>query len=485
MNALLSAMSDENNKTVTTNGAAAFKSTKSTVLDFFAIGSALREQSPKVHVDVFSAAWNEDPALALKAMFYARDVRGGQGQREAFRNQLAWLASIAPETVHKNLYLIAEYGRWDDLYALVGTKMEPLMFELMGQQLAADLLDIDNASILAKWLKSENASSKTTKALALKTRTAFGLGSKEYRQTLSRLRKHLNVVEQQISAQNWDIDYERVPSLAMMKYRKAFAKHNEAGFTSYIEAVNNGEAKMNAGVLYPFDIIDKIGVFYGGTNIDPQVAQAMWDNLPDFIEGDDSSAIAVVDTSGSMNGDAINVAVSLGMYLAERSTGPFKDHCITFSDSPELIKIQGDNIVSKVRAFAHAPWGFSTNLEATFDLILNAAVANNIPQSEMVGKLFIISDMQFNCVRGGSNETLYQAMQRKFAAAGYEAPQVVFWNVRGTTRSQPVTMHETGAQLVSGFSPSIFKHVLGAAMTSPYELMLEVLNNGRYDALEV
>lgn len=491
MNQLLGAMSDTNNRTHTENGAGAFKSTKSNVLDFFALGSAMRERSESDHVNIFASAWMENPELALKAMFYARDVRGGQGQRVAFRNQLRYLADISPDTVRANLHLIPEYGRWDDLYELVGTKVEKDVYSLFRTQLLDDLRNPEHPSLLAKWLKSENASSARTKQLATATRKALGLSSPDYRKTLSTLRANLNVIERKISAGEWsNIDYPAVPSLAMMKYRKAFAKHDQNGFTDFIGKVNKGEAKINSGTLYPYEIVEKVGVFHGWgygsqSQIDPELAQAMWDNLPDYVDSDAGNAIAVVDTSGSMNGTPINVAVSLGMYFAERNNGPFKDHFITFNNNPHLMKIEGSDFVSKVRHIGNAPWSGSTNLEGVFHLILASAVKHNVPEDEMVKKIFIISDMQFNCVHGGSNQTLFDRMKELYARAGYEMPSVVFWNVNARQSNQPVTMDERGTQLVSGFSPSLFQHIMGAALETPYEMMLKVLESDRYEPLKV
>lgn len=492
MNSLLSAMTDTNNATTTTNGAGAFKSTKSNVLDLFARGSALRECSVDQQINLFSSAYMENNELALKAMFYARDVRGGQGQREAFRNQLRYLASIDPDTVRKNLALIPEYGRWDDLYALMDTKVEQDALALMRDQLMDDMGN-SNPSLLAKWLKSENASSRKTKELATKTRKFFGLNSSTYRKVLSELRKRLDVVERKISSDEWlTIDYSAVPSNAMMKYRNAFARHDAEGFTDFIGKVNKGEAKINSATLYPYEIVEKVGVFnnywslaYERPSIDPELAQAMWDNLPDYVDGDTGGAIAVVDTSGSMTGMPINVAVSLGMYFAERNSGPFKDHFITFNTNPELMKIEGNDFVSKVRHIGEAPWSGSTNLEGVFKLILDSAVKNNVPQDEMPTKLFIISDMQFNCVQGGTDQTLFDRAREMFASAGYELPNIVFWNVNGITGNQPVTMDERGTQLVSGFSPSLFTYIMGSAYETPYELMLKVLNSERYQPLKV
>lgn len=493
MNQFLSGLENETNRTTTENGAAAFKSTKSSVLDFFASGSAMRGLGEHEHVSYFSNAWLENPELAFKCMFYARDVRGGQGQRDAFRNQLRYLSTLDSETLRANLKWIPVYGRWDDLYALFDTPLENDVLEMFKTQLMKDMGNPDTPSLLAKWLKSENASSPRTKQLAAKTRKYLKFSPAQYRKVLSTLRSTLNVVERDMSKSNWsEIQYPHVPSQAMMKYRNAFKRNDGSRFTDFVESVNRGEVKINSDTLYPYQIVEKVGVFTGywgsrnTSTIDPKLAQAMWDNLPDYVDGNDGNAIAVVDTSGSMNGDPINVAVSLGMYFAERNAGPFKDHFITFSDNPELQKIAGNDFVAKVRKIGQANWGGSTNLEATFDLILRTAVKNNVPAEDMPTKLFIISDMQFNCVRGGRDETLYEAMRRKYQQAGYEAPQVVFWNVRATANpNQPATMDERGVQLVSGLSPSVFQYVMSGAFQTPYELMLDVLNSERYEPLKV
>ncbi len=490
MNKLLSGLQNETNRTTTENGATAFKSTKSSVLDFFAVGASMRGLGEQEHVNYLSNAWLENPELAFKCMFYARDVRGGQGQRDAFRNQLRFLAGISPETLRANLNLIPVYGRWDDLYSLFDTEVEGDVLALFRTQLMKDMGNPDTPSLLAKWLKSENASSPVTKYLASKTRKYLKFTPAQYRKVLSTLRNTLNIVERDMSKCQWsEIEYPHVPSQAMMKYRNAFKRNDGARFTTFVEKVNSGEEKINADTLYPYQIVEKVTGYWGqsqNSNIDPKLAQAMWDNLPDYVDGSDGNAIAVVDTSGSMSGDPINVAVSLGMYFAERNKGAFKDHFITFNTNPELMQIAGKDFVSKVRKIGQAPWGGSTNLEATFELILRTAIDNEVPAEDMPTKLFIISDMQFNCVSGGKDETLYHNMKRKFNQAGYEAPQVVFWNVRATANpNQPVTMDERGVQLVSGLSPSIFQYIMGGAFQTPYELMVDVLNSERYEPLTI
>lgn len=494
MNTMLNGLRAAGNTARTENGALVRRDTGSKVLDFFSKGGALRNTSASVAQNLFSDAWAENPELALKAMFYFRDVRGGQGQRGAFRNQLTWLANVAPETVRKNIGLIAEYGRWDDIYALVGTKVEADAFGVLTEQLQADMRAAVNdqpISLLAKWLKSENASSQTTKALARKTRKALGWNSKQYRKVLSTLRNKLDVVETKISAKEWEgIKYQAVPSQAMMKYRKAFRKNDEDRFARYMDAVTSGEAKINAATLYPYQIVER-----AFNHDNAQELDALWNALPDYVAGSEENSIAVVDTSDSMSWHGTtprDVAVSLGMYLAERAKGPYKDHFITFSQRPQLQRVIGNTIVDKARNLFQAAWDGNTNIEAVFDLILDIAVKNRLAPEDMIQKLYIISDMQFDQATGNGwsrdnvNRGLFDTIRARYESAGYQLPQLVFWNVdaRDNTNT-PMSLDDRGFVNVSGFSPSIFKNLMDNKFLDAYGMMENVLQSDRYAALKV
>jgi hypothetical protein len=492
MNKMLNGLHDSTNVAMTENGATARRTTNSAVLDFFSHGGALRGAGASRAIPLFDSAWAENPELALKAMFYFRDVRGGQGQRQAFRDQLKYLVKLSPETVRKNLPLISEYGRWDDLYSLMDTPLESDVLALFKSQLTEDMKAAKegaNFSLLAKWLKSENASSKQTKLFARKTRKFMGMDSKTYRKLLSSLRAELDVVERKTSSNHWDeIAYSHVPSNAMMKYRKAFRKHDEVRFEDFIGKVNAGEEKVNMGVTYPYEIIHQIGVgYYSKGNISDAEANALWNALPNYVDGEPENAICVVDTSGSMHGTPIEVALSLGIYMAERASGPYKDHFITFSATPKLQKLEGTGIKQKVKNMNDAHWDMNTNIEAVFNLILNVAVKNELAQDEIVTKLYIISDMEFdNCTgRGRVNETLMQSIAAKYQAHGYEMPFLVFWNVDARNKQQPMSMDDRGFQNVSGFSPAIFKALMENQNLDAYGLMLQVLENERYAPLSV
>lgn len=514
----LNHLSNATNVAHTENGARAFATTNSSLLDFFSQGGALRNRSVNEKIRLFTKAFAEDNLLALKALFYFRDVIEGQGERQLFRDIIRYMANGPQrDALAKNLHLIPSFGRWDDLYSLDSTPLEAQAYSLMKAQYVADLKS-ENPSLLGKWLKSENSSSPITRKLAKKTRQNFGLASKDrkadmglagvYRKSLSSLRSRINILETQMSEKEWDeIDYSTVPSQAGLKYRQAFYRNDEVRYTDFIEAAKTGKVvikddkevkvKINTKTLYPYQIVEKI--FTGGmhrisnkmygavrdTN-EGDVLDAMWNNLPDYFDGSSENSICVVDTSGSMSGQPLNVAVSLGIYAAERNAGAFKDHFITFSENPKLQKIEGSSIAEKVNNLSRAQWNMSTDIEKVFDLILNTAVANHSSQDELPTRIFIISDMEFNAAKRHHNDkALFQVIRDKFTANNYVMPNLVFWNVNARSAQFPMTMNEAGVQLVSGFSPTIFTGLMKNKMASAYELMLNVIDTERYSAVTV
>jgi len=483
---------NDDNIAYTENGALAFATSGSKVLDFFSNGGALRERGTTSVIDVFEKAYAENPLLATKALFYFRDVRGGQGERKTFRTLLTHCANKHPEAVRTNLALIAEYGRWDDLYSLVDTPLENDIWPLIDVQLAEDI-NSDKPSLLAKWLASENASSDTTKKYARKTRVALNMSSRAYRKVLSAIRAKIGLVEQDISTNNWsDIQYDKLPSKAGLQYRKAFYRHDAERYAHFLEQVKAGEKKINAATLYPYEIVEKTkatGYVYGqGTISASEIAtlDAMWNALPDYFDGNECSGLVVADTSGSMSGRPITVSVSLAIYTAERNTGVFKDKFITFSNRPSLQTVKGNNIVEKVQNLSKAHWDMNTNVKAVFDLILDTAKKNHSPQEDLPTHLYIVSDMEFDsCASSGVNERLFETIAKEYEANDYKMPFLVFWNVNSRNNQQPMTMDKRGFQLVSGCSPSIFTSLLSNKAVSAYELMLNVLNSERYSAIQL
>lgn len=489
---MLAHLKSATNVAYTANGAKTLATTESKLVDFFAIGSAMRNRTDNDKIQLFAKAFHEDRLLALKLLFHTRDIRGGQGERDTFRTILKYMAIRHPEHIEPNVALIPFYGRWDDILVLLDTPLQDLAMAIVQAQLSDDLQS-DSPSLLAKWLPSENASSYKTKLVAKKVRELLSMTSKQYRKTLSSLRTKINIVESKMSANEWsEIQYDKLPSKAGMIYRNAFYNRDSERYTAFIESLKRGETKVNANTLYPYEIVREYmnsGMVRMGnryytsftTSGTDEVLEAMWKNLPDYVGDNFENALAVVDTSGSMSGLPIQVALSLGLYLAERNKGTFHNHFITFSSQPELQEIIGSSLGEKLNNMASAHWDMSTNIESVFRLILDTAIANRLPQSELPTKLFIVSDMQFDCVRGGTNARLFETMKNLFASNGYQLPELVFWNVNAFNTNFPVKVNETGTALVSGCSPSIFKNLLAGKDMTPYMLMLDVLNSERYD----
>ena len=468
----------ETNVAYTQNGAISNASSLDALVDFFGKGGSVDKDT---FLDLYRKAYAQNPTYAVRILFYMRDVRGGQGVRDNFRAALK-------ETPNADVLIdfVPEYGRWDDLYALAETKYANKVFQTMFDQLQIDM-NLSKPTLLAKWLKSENTSSPESRRLGRLTRKAFDMTPRQYRKTLSELRNKLNIVEREISSNNIEkITYEHVPSQAMKRYYKLFFKKDEERFQSYLESVKKGEKKINASTLYPHQIAEKI---LTGKERNSETLDLLWDNLPDYID-DYEPTIAVVDTSGSMERGTgstrpIDVSVSLGLYFAERNKGPFKDYFITFSERPQVQKIQGDTLTQKIDSIHRANWGMSTNFQAVFQMILEHAVKNNIDQKDMIKRVFVISDMQFNSAEGDyysrGNKTNFQAVDLMYEEAGYKRPDMVFWNVNGDYGNDtPVTVDDTGTLLVSGYSPSILKHAMNSEVITPLDIVMDVVESDRY-----
>ena len=479
---LLNAMK---NTTYTEKGALTNKSTMKGMLDFFALAGAMRNRSESDIISLFDKAYSEDEVGAIVLAFYFRDCREGQGERRLFRVIMHHLAKQNKSIVISLLPLIMDYGRGDDFYCLVDTPVETEMFKHIKQQLAEDW-NAEFPSLLAKWIKSENASSPKTKELAKKTRLALGMSPKQYRQGLSAIRAKLNLIETKMTQGNWsEIEYDKIPSKAGMQYRSAFYRHDEERYVDFIKPkVVDGqkqEVVVNAKTLYPYEIVGKcLNTDYRGmSDVDQLTMDAYWNNLPDYLKGEDSNALAVVDVSGSMFGTPIEVAISLGMYVAEKNQGEFHNHFMTFSTTPELVEIKGENVYEKVSNMSVAHWSMSTNIEGVFKKILSTAVRNSMTQKDMPSIVYIISDMEFdNCMSDAHmQETVFQNLGRQYAEAGFELPHLVFWNVDARQNNIPM-IGEGNYSLVSGFSPAIFDSVMKRVTAE--EVMMDVINKERY-----
>jgi len=480
----------ENNLTTTHNGATALKTTNSNLVDMFGTIGAMRNSSCEAITDLFIKAFSEDKLIATKMLFYARDVRNsGLGERRVFKESIKFLANVHPEIIIKNMQNIPMFGRYDDLYALIGTPAESAMWDFVRTQLNADIDAFkkgESISLLAKWLKSTNTSSKESVKIGRLTAKTLGYSEIEYRRLLSMLRNHIDVVERKMSNNDWqDIKYEAVPSNAMNIYRNSFVKHDRDGFTEYIEAVKSGDKKINASTLFPYDILEKMcsgNYFTLRPDKYDEVLEAQWKSLPNYIDGE-NNILVMADTSASMNGRPMATAIGLAMYFAERNKGVFSDVFMTFSRQPSFVKLVGDTLYEKIRCVPSIVQ--NTNLEAAFELILETAVKNNLTMEDMPKSLVVVSDMQFDAQTTDRNMTWHNAMVKRFSNYGYEFPNIIYWNVNSTKSAFQVTSNYKGVQLASGQSPSVFKSILNNIGKTPYEAMINTLENPVYDCITV
>jgi len=492
---MLNYLKQEANVTATENGAVTNITTNSDCLDLFATIGALRRESDAEIEDRFLRAFTENRDIAMKLLFFARDIRGGLGERRVFRVIFKWLAYNEPEAARKNIAHVAEYGRFDDLLVLMGTPCEKDMLNALKKQFDADTEALKNGgevSLLAKWLPSVNASNVETVFLAKRVARHFGMSDASYRKALVALRARIRIIENNLREKDYSFDYSKQPSKAMYKYRKAFIRNDGERYADFLGRVSKGEIRLHADTLSPYELVEPYlsDIYYTAASRsfmrpvsqqEKDALNATWSSLPHF--GNDENALAVIDTSASMYWTAkplpASVALSLGLYFAEHNTGIYKNHIIEFSSRPQLIEIKGDTFADRLRYVASFNEVADTNLEAVFDLILKSAVKNKVAKCDLIKKLIIISDMEFNACITNANFTNFENAKAKFEAHGYELPDIVFWNVASRTRQQPVTKNDNGVVLVSGCTPRIFEMVASGTM-NPYAFMLEVVESERY-----
>ena len=469
------------NETYTENGAVTYRTSGKDCLDLFAVIGALRNAEEQDICDRFLKAYAENPDLAMKILFYARDVRGGLGERRVFRSILTWLAANEKGSVVRNLPFIAEYGRWDDVLVLLDTPCRAEALALLKKQFRDDLaaLDVDgDISLLGKWLPSVNASNGETVKTAKMIARAFGLSDRDYRKALVKLRARIRIIENNLREKDYTFDYAKQPSKAMFKYRKAFLRNDGERYSAFMGKVDRGEATLHTGTLMPYELVERA---YNCTEEERRSLDVTWHALDDFTT--DENALVVADGSGSMYWGSkpmpAAVAQSLAIYFAEHNKGRFHNHFLTFSMTPRLVEIKGKDIVEKVRYCETFNECANTNLESVFDLILRTAVRYRVPQAEMPAKLYIISDMEFDYCVANASMTNFENAKARFAAAGYTLPDLVFWNVNSRHEQQPVKENDRGVALVSGCSPRIFSMVMDGEL-DPYDFMLSVIDTERY-----
>ncbi len=496
MNAFANAIQNEAKTTYTENGMKAMNTTDSACLDLFAVIGALRQTNygrTNLQTDraerLFADAYNENPLLATKTLFYARDIREGLGERDTVRNLMRYTAKYHPEALKSNLDLVGFYGRYDDLYSFIGTSLEDEMWNCMKAQFELDIQNMETnkpVSLLAKWIKTPDASSKKTRSLGILTAKKLGYSTYEFKRILRKLRKHIGIVESQMSANEWnDIQYPSVPSRAAMLYRNAFKKHDGDRYDAYIQSAIKGEAKINSGTLYPYDLVEK---FWEREDDGADTLEAQWRQLPNYV-GEGHNILVMADVSGSMSGRPMASSIGLAMYFAERNVGDFHNLFMTFSSHPDFVKLKGETLQQKIQMVHGCDWGMDTNIEAAFDSILNLCKSHNIKPEEVPEAIIIVTDMEFNEAASesynGVNWNFYKEMETRFQNAGYKIPHIVFWNVRSGQDTFHASSDYRGVTMVSGHATSSFKAVVKCLNMTPYEMMLEVLNSERYAPITI
>ena len=477
------AMNKEVSGKLTENGAFAYNSISNPLIELFAQIGALRTRSEEEIEKKFLSAYHYNPILTTKMLFYAGNIRGGLGERRTFRICLRALANYDPMVVAANVENIGRYNRFDSLFCLIGTRAEEVIWYFIKNKLEDDMflaIHKKPVSLLAKWMPSEKASSKKTKEIYHTALKRLNLTPRAYRKKISYLRKYIDVTERKMSAKKWnEINYPQVPSLAMKNYHAAFYKHDKERFGDYLVEVSKGEKKINASTLFPYNLTrDYV------THEKPKdpVIEEQWKALPNYVKGD-NNIIVMADVSGSMCGTPMETSIGLAIYFAERNTGAYKDVFMTFSSEPRFMKIRPmDSLYSKVNAVLHGEVGYSTNLKAAFDKILDVAVSNGILSKDMPQAIVVISDMEIDKYMRGYGMDFIETVKEEYAEYGYKLPKLILWNVEARhdtylTQSEDVIM-------VSGQSVSVFNNFIGALNgETAMEVMLRTLEDPMYDAV--
>lgn len=452
--------------TVTENGMPTNSTSMNRCVDFFFMVGALRGQNPERILNIFIKAFNENRTAALRILFWGRDVRDGAGERQTFRIIFKWLCINHPEIVTLNLDYVRYLGRWDDYLVAIGTKSEDVIIQCIKESLE------NGDKLCGKWMPRKGE-------VANILRKKMKLTPKEYRKLLV---KNTDVVETKMCSNTWsEIDYEKTPSLAMSRYTSSFLRKDCDRFSDYLDEVKQGKKKINAGAIYPYDVIKNL------QKGNDDLAQEQWNALPDYMAECHDLVFPLVDVSGSMDspiGNNVNltcldVAVSLGLYISERNEGPFKNYFMTFSSVPELVHTSG-TLRERMNQMVGSNWGMNTNLIKVFETLLKQAKENNVRACDMPTKILILSDMEFDEATRNPKNSAMEEIEELYREHKYTLPKVVFWNIQSRANKVPVSYNKNGTALVSGFSPSILKSILKMDVANPYKIMLDTINDFKY-----
>lgn len=495
-------------RVLTENGALGYATVGDKLVDLNYLAGSIRTKDDTSVITAFCEAFDQHAEDTLKWLFYLRDVRGGMGERNAFKVIAKYLAESKTDVLKPLIPLIPEYGRWDDLLCFIGTPLEETALSTIKKEFDKELKlvgadsNVKNPTsfILGKWLPSENASSDFTIKNARIVRKFLKLDSKTYRKDLSLLRKLNHVVEVKMASKDWkDINYSEVPSKAMSNYKGAFKNHDKDRFDEFIGKAVKGEAKISAGALTPPDILHaELRTLVGST--EELTCEAQWKNLKEYSK-DLGGTMVVADTSGSMDTPisisnkttCLEVSVALAIYSSHYCKGGFKDHLISFSKNPELYAVNNSLSLRKKFEKVSSKGGYDTNMQAVFELILKTAVDNEMKQEDLPDSVLVISDMEFNDVCLGSlmnmpsdysQKELFTVISDEYKAKGYHLPKLVFWNVGNRSGAIPVQSSKYGLTYISGYSQSALQMVTNGAI-KPLDALLKLLHSSRYDPIKL
>ncbi|MDS0527354.1 DUF2828 domain-containing protein [Clostridium sp. SHJSY1] len=469
------------------------------LLNFYAKAGFLRGEKEDEIINLFMAAYDENPLSAMKLLFYVRDKEEGLGERRIFRVILNHLAKIKSSYLAANIDLIPIYGRWDDLYSLFDTEFQYEAINIIREQIEIDLKS-ENPSTLSKWLKSENASSQRTKELARKTRIALDLSSKEYRVLLSHLRKRVNIVEDTISKGNWDeVKYEDLSSSAIRKYNKAFLKHDKERYIEYLnkiqdEKVVEEQIDENKDELYPYDIINHI--INDATEYSKVYYSERWNEIPTFTNSQYGDTLVCLGLSSKSVNKNLKPAIYYGgigtsLYLLDKNKDKYKNYVITMVPKPNLVRVKGDKLISRIKDLTEKSLTEEINVDAALDLILFAAIKNGINQENIPRRVLFILDDKCKIIftsENNSNEKKYfldekdyRKIKEKWSKSGYEIPNLCFWKIDSYRENSKILEDSNGFQYASGYSNEMFKFIMNGQDISSSNLDDEVLLNIRYN----
>lgn len=451
----------------TMNGDNTFEHSGDLFVEFFSKAGSLFTNKKQTYyteasaLELFKPCWYANRELAMKLLFWVRNIRGGAGNRSGFRSILTWIANEDPEWIVSNMELIPKYGRWDDLESLYGTSVERYALRLWSTKIK------EQDGLACKWAGRKDN----------KLRAYMQMTPKDYRKLLVNGTK---VVEQKMCSGDWtDINYEHVPSKAMSLYSKAFSRNDAERFAEFKGAVVKGEKVIKTGTLFPHDCVRTV------RHGDIEAATLQFKNLPNFVKNPDMRSIVICDWSGSMDSHhisntitAMDVSIGMALYFSSRlsESNPFYKKFIAFSDDSAFIDWKSksfswmceSNNLDKLGS-----WSMSTNIERALKNIATFAHKSNIGAEMVPNTLIIVSDMQFN-QSSSENDNSIESGLKEFDKYGYERPKIIYWNVAGVANS-PDRYNSKKVGLVSGFSPSILSAIFANEDFTPYSIMMKTL----------